>query len=77
MGYAALRSSEAGEDRSADHFGDLRHYGVSELLSSVHPIGNPIFHSTNSGTGLIPRTGSPSIEVVTQSFRCFPNVGFV
>jgi hypothetical protein len=37
------------DDCPADNFCHLRHYGVSEASKSVHPIGNPMSHSTNSG----------------------------
>jgi hypothetical protein len=39
------------KDRAAEQFGDLRHYGISELLKSVHPAGNPIMPSTHEGQG--------------------------
>jgi hypothetical protein len=35
------------DDGPADHFGDLGHDGVSEASQSVHPIGNPMSHSTH------------------------------
>ena len=38
-----------GEDRAADQLGDLGDYGVSEGSEAVHPIGNPISHSTHVG----------------------------
>jgi hypothetical protein len=65
------------EDGATDQFWDLRNYGVSEGLGSLHPEGNPIIHSTNWGCGLRPRIGSPEIAVVTQSLRGLPKVGFV
>src|SRR6185503_3699677 len=37
------------ENGATDQFGDLRDYGVSELLKSVHPAGNPMSHSTHVG----------------------------
>jgi hypothetical protein len=36
----------------ANHFGDLGHDGVSEASQSVHPMGNPISHSTHCGFSL-------------------------
>lgn len=66
------------KDGPANKFGDLGDYGVSEGAKSVHPIGNPIIHSTNCGSGRVPRTGRPSISVVRQPAPKFePNVGFV
>jgi hypothetical protein len=37
------------DDEPADMFGDLGDYGVSEDSESVHPVGNPISHSTHIG----------------------------
>ena len=37
-----------GHDLPPYPFCYLRHYGVSEASKSVHPMGNPISHSTNS-----------------------------
>ena len=36
-------------DHASDQFGDLGDYGVSESFKSVHPLGNPISHSTHIG----------------------------
>jgi hypothetical protein len=47
--WVAIRRAEGGEDRVADKLGDLRDYGVSEGLKSVHPSGNPMSHSTHRG----------------------------
>lgn len=71
------RTGHQREDGAAYEFGDLWNYGVSELLSSVHPVGKPIIHSTKRGSGLTPRIGLPISRVVKQSFRHFPSVGFV
>ncbi len=60
---------------SADHFGDLGHDGVSEASQSVHPMGNPMSHSTHIGfsrplfpASIRPRPPSPR----TASVRDIP-----
>ena len=61
-----------------DQLGYLRDYGVSEGFGSLHPMGNPIIHSTNAGVGRIPSAGRPPSRcVVRQSLRVFPKVGLV
>jgi hypothetical protein len=40
---------ECVEDQVADVLGDLWDYGVTEGFKSVHPVGNPISHSTHGG----------------------------
>ena len=47
-----------------DHLGALRDYGVSEGSQSVHPMGNPIIHSTNRGDR------GPLPEAIPASRRC-------
>jgi hypothetical protein len=40
---------KAGQNGAANEFGDLRDYGVSEGVHSVHPIGYPILASAQDG----------------------------
>jgi hypothetical protein len=66
------------KDCSSEHFWKVRHDCIPEGSSSVHPIGNPIIHSTNCGSGRTPRAAWPSISVVRHPAPKFvPNVGFV
>jgi hypothetical protein len=37
------------KDGASDEFWDLRNYGISEGSKSVHPLGNPMSHSTHVG----------------------------
>jgi hypothetical protein len=53
-------------DEPADVLSDLRDYGVTEASKSVHPIGNPISHSTHGGFNCPGMTSSP----LTCTARC-------
>jgi hypothetical protein len=58
----------------ADQLGDLRDYGVSEAAQSVHPLGNPMSHSTRVGFNCPPTTcgrQSPALLPV-RSIRLRP-----
>ena len=44
-----VQAVSMGHNPAADHFANLRIYGVSEGFKSVHPAGNPISHSTHVG----------------------------
>src|SRR4029077_18866706 len=46
-------------DPPPDPLGDLRHNGISERGKAVHPIGNPISHSTHIGLSR-PGVGQPA-----------------
>jgi hypothetical protein len=43
-----------GDDALAEPLGDLGDEGVSEGSKSVHPVGNPMSHSTHVGFRLPP-----------------------
>ena len=43
-----------------EFFDDLRHNGISEGSNSVHPAGNPMSHSTNSGFNWPPAASDSS-----------------
>ena len=45
-------------NHSADEFCYLWHYSVSKSSNSVHPKGNPIIHSRNTGFGRPPTTSA-------------------
>jgi hypothetical protein len=54
---------------SADPFGDLGHYAISEGSKSVHPMGNPISHSTHVGFNSPPfaaRTATARLVMVLR-----------
>lgn len=55
------------KDRAPDQFGDMRHYGVSELLVAVYPSGYPMTCSAVSGTGY--RWPSTRLHQSCQLFR--------
>jgi len=55
------------KDRVAEDFHDLGNYGVSELLVSVNPSGNPMTCSAVSGTGY--RWPSTRLHQSCQLFR--------
>jgi hypothetical protein len=48
-----------GDDALAEPLGDLRDEGVSEGSKSVHPVGNPMSHSTHVGFKLPVTTLTP------------------
>lgn len=50
-----------------NQFGNLRHYGVSEASQSVHPVGNPMSHSTHFGFGTPPNRVGRSSSYLSRS----------
>jgi hypothetical protein len=57
------------EDAAADQLGDLGDNGVTEGGNSVHPIGKPISHSTNSGLDGPPSTSGRLSPVLLLALR--------
>ena len=57
-------TTSVSEDRPADQFDNLRDDCVSEGSQSVHPIGNPISHSTHVGFSFPPIIHATSERVV-------------
>ena len=55
-------------DDAADGFGDWRRNGVAESFYAVHPMGNSISSSTNSGCG-VPPIWSGSVGVLSPFER--------
>jgi hypothetical protein len=59
-------------DHPPDEFGDLWDYGVSESSQSLHPMGNPMSHSTHIGFNC------PGVPVaVTASSKSLERLGSV
>src|SRR5215831_10516346 len=54
MASPHVHGSQCRQDLTAHIFGDLGDYGVAEASQSVHPVGNPMSHSTHVGFRLPP-----------------------
>jgi hypothetical protein len=55
-----------GNNEAAYFFRDFRDDGVAKALKAVHPIGNPISHSTHSGFNRPPGS-EPGVQWITAA----------
>jgi hypothetical protein len=68
-----------GHDVSSDPFGDLGDDGVAEASKSVHPVGNPMSHSTHVGFNCpviyVPVVIAAALELEPPAESLFDAVG--